>query len=38
MKTENQNNKKNGILHFNGISFVVPFILIYYCPLNFFRI
>ena len=31
MKTENQNNKKNGILHFNGISFVVPFILITSC-------
>lgn len=31
MKTETQNNKKNGILHFNGISFVVPFILITSC-------
>lgn len=31
MKTETQNNQKNGILHFNGISFVVPFILITSC-------
>lgn len=31
MKTKEQTNKKNGILHFNGISFVVPFILITSC-------
>lgn len=31
MKTKEETNKKNGILHFNGISFVVPFILITSC-------